>query len=193
MPNGFEDSEIVGINSSPLIERRETKPGIVRRNYEKLIETILRETSFKVLLIPHVVWETNDDRTVLRDLFETFKKSGRVAMIEDHNCMELKGFISRCNYFVGARTHASIAAYSCGVPTLVLGYSTKSKGIAKDLFGTFENYVLPIQSLEEDSDLTEKWKWLLENGEACRETLKKILPEYVQRINTGIDALNKIV
>ena len=44
MPEGFEGCDIVGINSSPLVERRESTPGIVRRNYEKLIESILDET-----------------------------------------------------------------------------------------------------------------------------------------------------
>ena len=49
--------------------------------------------------------------------------------------------------FIGARTHATIAAYSSCVPTLVVGYSIKARGIAKDLFGTDEGYVLPVQAL----------------------------------------------
>ena len=68
--------------------------------------------------------------------------------------MELKGYIARCRFFVGARTHATIAAYSSCVPTLVLGYSVKSRGIARDLFGNEENYVLPVQSLQEPDELT---------------------------------------
>ena len=55
--------------------------------------------------------------------------------------------------FIGARTHSTIAAYSSGVPTLVVGYSVKAKGIAKDLFGTEENYVLPVQALKEENNL----------------------------------------
>ena len=51
-------------------------------------------------------------------------------MIQDDNCMVIKGYISRCELFIGARTHATIAAYSTGVPTLVLGYSVKARGIA---------------------------------------------------------------
>ena len=52
--------------------------------------------------------------------------TGRVLLVGDHNCMELKGFIGRCRFFVGARTHATIAAYSSCVPTLAAGYSVKS-------------------------------------------------------------------
>ena len=76
-------------------------------------------------------------------------------MIEDHNAMELKGYIARCRFMVVARTHASIAAYSTQVPTLVVGYSVKARGIAKDIFGTEENYVIPVQSLTKESELTE--------------------------------------
>ena len=40
LPDGFEESDIVGINTSPLVERRENSEGIARKNYEKLIENI---------------------------------------------------------------------------------------------------------------------------------------------------------
>lgn len=56
--------------------------------------------------------------------------------------------------FIGARTHATIAAYSSLVPTLVVGYSVKARGIARDLFGTEKNYVLPVQLLRKEEDLT---------------------------------------
>lgn len=49
-------------------------------------------------------------------------------MIEDASCGDLKGYISRCRFLVAARTHASIAAYSTGVPALVAGYSVKARG-----------------------------------------------------------------
>ena len=113
-------------------------------------------------------------------------------MVEDHTCAELKGFISRCRFFVGARTHATIAAYSSAVPTLVLGYSTKSRGIAKDLFGSEENYVVPVQKIDDDMELTKKWKWLYTNEDVCRKTLRNVLPEYVQRVYAGLNALNSL-
>ncbi|MFR4670990.1 MAG: hypothetical protein ACLT69_14285 [Intestinibacter bartlettii] len=64
----------------------------------------------------------------------------------------IKGYISRCRLY-RARTHATIAAYSTCVPTLVIGYSVKAKGIAKDIFGTYENYVLPVQYYQIEFDL----------------------------------------
>ena len=56
-------------------------------------------------------------------------------ILDEHNCMEMKGFIARCRFFVGARTHATIAAYSSCVPTLVVGYSVKAGGLQRDLLG----------------------------------------------------------
>ena len=70
-------------------------------------------------------------------------------MVGDAPCEELKGCISRCRFLVAARTHASIAAYSTGVPTLVAGYSVKARGIARDLFGTEDGHVLPVQAMDD--------------------------------------------
>ena len=154
-----------------------------------MIQWILEHTDCAAALIPHVVWESNDDRTVLRKLYEEFADTGRVVLIEDCNCMQLKGYISRCRFFVGARTHATIAAYSSNVPTLVLGYSIKSRGIATDLFGTDENYVIPVQKLQEKEDLAEALQWIIRNENSIRNEIKGVLPGYMERAK---DALNNV-
>ena len=192
LPMDFENCDFVGINSSPMIEDNESSFGIARENYCRLIEKILYETDMKILLIPHVVLEYCDDRAVLRELFKKYSDSGRIYLIEDCNCDELKGYISRCRFFVGARTHATIAAYSTGVPTLVVGYSVKSRGIAKDLFGTEENYVIPVQSLTESDTLANAFEWLINNEQYIRKTLDLVLPEYKNRINVAISELSKL-
>lgn len=148
LPDLFKENNTVGINISPLIMKCETIRGITKTNYEELIEYIIKNTDMNIALIPHVVEKNNDDREVLKLLFKKYKKTKRICMIEDCNCMELKGYIEKCRFFIGARTHATIAAYSSCVPTLVVGYSVKAKGIAKDIFGEYENYVLSVQGLK---------------------------------------------
>ena len=101
-------------------------------------------------------------------------------MIEDGNCCKLKGYIARCRFFVGARTHATIAAYSSCVPTLVIGYSVKARGIAKDLFGTEENYVLPVQQLREPDQLTNAFHWLEAREDSIRMHLTSRMQEYLK-------------
>jgi polysaccharide pyruvyl transferase WcaK-like protein len=42
--------------------------------------------------------------------------------------------VGRCRYFIGARTHSTIAAISSCVPTISIAYSVKAKGINRDIF-----------------------------------------------------------
>ena len=181
LPENFKENNTVGINVSPLIMKSEPEEGITKRNYQNLIDYIVKNTDLNIALIPHVVEVGNDDREPLESLYQQFSKTGRVCLIDDCNCMELKGFIARCRFFVGARTHATIAAYSSCIPTLVVGYSIKAKGIAKDIFGTYKNYVLPVQSLEEDDDLINSFQWLMKNEKSIKNHLIKIMPEYKER------------
>ena len=125
-------------------------------------------------------------------LYEAFRDTGRVLLIDDHNCMELKGYIARCRMFIGARTHATIAAYSSCVPTLVLGYSVKSRGIARDLFGTEEHYVLPVQELQREEDLADAFVWLLEHEDAVRQRLTKIMPAYVKKAGWSAAVVDRL-
>lgn len=185
LPKGFEENNTVGINVSPLIIGCESKKGSTMENYEGLIKHIIDTTDMQVALISHVVWDNNDDRKPLRVLYDKFKDTGRVVMLEDHNCMELKGYISRCRFFIGARTHATIAAYSTCVPTLVVGYSVKAKGIAKDIFGTYENYVLPVQSLSNKDDLINAFEWMKDNEYSIRKHLNEFMPRYKYKTLEG--------
>ena len=193
LPEGFVEGNTVGINLSPMVMNCEKGNNITLKNYELLIEHIIETTDMQIALIPHVVWTENDDRVPLRMLFEKYKHTGRVVMIEDHNCMELKGYIARCRFMVAARTHASIAAYSTCVPTLVIGYSVKAKGIAKDIFGTYESYVLPVQSLANEMDLVNAFDWIYKNEDQIRAHLQTMMPEYRDRALLIGEELKKIM
>ena len=113
-------------------------------------------------------------------MYDDFGQNPRITMIDDCGCEELKYVISRCSLFVGARTHATIAAYSSGVPTFVVGYSVKARGIARDLFGSEEHYVLPVQDLYRPDELSEAFQWLDANSKTIRESLKERLSSYIQ-------------
>lgn len=193
LPDGFVEGNTVGINLSPMVMNCESGDNITLKNYENLIESIIERTDMQIALIPHVVWCENDDRVPLRILFEKYKHTGRVVMIEDHNCMEMKGYIARCRFMIAARTHASIAAYSTCVPTLVVGYSVKAKGIAKDIFGTYENYVLPVQSLSKEDDLKNAFDWIYQREDQIRTHLQSMMPEYRERALLIGEELKKIM
>lgn len=181
IPFGQNGEKVVGINISPHIIRCEKEKGIAYKNYVELIRYILDNTNYQIALIPHVVWRTNDDRDINNRLYNEFQKDNRITVVQDHNCEELKYIISQCDLFVGARTHATIAAYSSCVPTLVVGYSVKARGIAKDLFGTEENYVLPVQNIKDSKELVKAFKWLSDREDEIRTELKKFIPGYVEK------------
>lgn len=183
---------VIGINISPMIISAETAFGMAYENYKQLVAYIVNNTDAYVALVPHVVWASNDDRTVLRKLYDDFDRDPRLILIEDHSAPELKYIISKCRMFIGARTHATIAAYSSCVPTLVVGYSVKARGIARDLFGTEDGYVLPVQQLTQPDQLTKAFAWLFEKEHTIKAHLLQIMPEYLSRAKCAIDAVNSL-
>lgn len=178
LPKGFLEGNMVGINLSPLIMSCEKEEGITLKNYLFLIDYILKETNMGIALIPHVVKGGSNDLKILKQIKDQYKHENRVILFQDYNCEEIKGFISRCRFFIGARTHSTIAAYSTCVPTIVVGYSVKARGIAKDIFGTYENYVLPVQNLHYEQDLCNQFLWLVKEEKQIKDYLKKKMPEY---------------
>lgn len=194
LPREFINNNTVGINISPMIMKSEKVDGITMENYCLLIEYILKNTDMNIAIIPHVVWEdNNDDRIPSNELYKKFKFTNRVVLIEDDNCEVLKGYISRCRFFIGARTHSTIAAYSTCVPTLVVGYSIKAKGIAKDIFGRYKNYVIPVQSLQNKQDLIEAFKWINNNENQIRGHLNNFIPAYKLKVLNVSKELDKII
>lgn len=193
LPNGFIENKTVGINVSPLIIDCEKESGITLKNYIKLIEYIIKNTEFNIALIPHVIWKNNDDRTPLKVLYERFRDTGRIVMIEAVSAEKIKGYIARCRFMIAARTHASIAAYSTCVPTLVVGYSVKARGIAKDIFGDHSNYVIPVQDLKEEEDLTKAFKWILERENEIRDHLNSFIPQYCKRLDKVKEEVERII
>ena len=190
LPDGFISGNMVGINLSPMVVDKEATPGIAMNNYRKLIDYILTKTDIGIALIPHVVWDFTDDRKPLAELYELYKNSGRVVLVNDKSCSELKYIISKCRFFVGARTHATIAAYSTCVPTLVVGYSVKARGIARDLFGSEDGYVLPVQELTSAEQLLHEFESIFKN----EWNIKKVLDFYqlVEKMSLYDDIKNRI-
>ncbi len=189
LPDGFQVDNTVGINISPLVIRQEVKTGVIIKNIELLIENILNNTNMSVALIPHVFWKNNDDRKPLSLLFQKYKETGRVVLTPDNNALAIKGYIRRCRFLIAARTHASIAGYSSSVPTLVIGYSVKSKGIATDLFGTDKDFVIPVQSIDQIDKMKNAFTWLEEKEKVIRDKYSVTLPSYYK----GFDQLNDLL
>jgi len=181
LPSGFIENNTIGINISSLVTNYEANAGLTIANYIALLQHIIDTSDMQIALIPHVIVQNNDDRKLSRELYNKFVSTGRVVLIDDHNCMELKGYIARCRMFIGTRTHATIAAYSSCVPTLVVGYSVKAKGIARDIFGTYDNYVIPVQALSSKEDLIKTFDWMSSNEKNIKTHLENFMPAYIKQ------------
>ncbi|MEH7096674.1 polysaccharide pyruvyl transferase family protein [Neobacillus vireti] len=190
LPEGWQEGNTVGLNFSPLVwKKNENSQTAVR----ELIKYILDKTDMSIVFTPHVIENGNNDYEVLNNFYEEFKNTGRVLILPDNlNAVQYKGYISRMRFFVGARTHATIAAYSNYVPTMVLGYSVKSKGIAKDLFGE-EKLVLGIEEISDSQKLIGNFRRMVEEEMDLRQQLKKSIPKIKNRSQKAVDYLYELV
>ncbi len=187
LPQNFAVGNTVGINVSEMVIN-ESNPQVYS-NVTALIKYILDETDMNICFIPHVysIKNNSNDYPILKKLYDEFK-CDRVSFVDSElGCEQLKYIISKCRFFIGARTHSTIAAYSTEVPTLVLGYSVKSKGIATDLFGTYKDYVLPYGELTDNNELLAAFVKMVANEEKIKQRYAKVLPEYRQRLTDAID------
>ena len=146
-----------------------------------------------VVLIPHVYWNEENDVQLLKKIKQEFFDENRVIVIEKkYNSSQLKFLISQCRFFIGSRTHSVIAAYSSGVPTLALGYSIKSKGIAQDIFGEYETYVFDSKKLSCYENFYDKFKGVVKNEETIRGILQKKNEKFITQLKEQLEFLKKI-
>lgn len=189
LPDGFGKENTLGINISPLVAKKNPK---IYEATEKFIQYLIENTTLNVLLVPHVVEEANNDYEFMLPLREKYKNSGRIEILpETLNAKQYKGCISKLRFFIGARTHATIAAYSSGVPTFVIGYSVKSRGIAQDLFGN-ENYVMSVDDIDSEVQLIAALAVLLKDEEKIKETLKERILEQIKSAMQMGEILNSL-
>ena len=195
LPDGFTEGEIVGINLSPMILNYTENRAKVVESIHALIDHILTKTEMNVLLVPHVRLPVTDDMDTLRPIYERFKGTGRVAVLDDFSlsCRQLKGYISKCRFFIGARTHSIIAAYSTCVPALALGYSVKAKGIARDIFGSEDDLVLPVQTFDDPAATVRGFEYLAEHETEIKEKLQAIMPEYKEKARKSAEVFEHIL
>ncbi|WP_339207739.1 polysaccharide pyruvyl transferase family protein [Paenibacillus sp. FSL K6-3182] len=174
LPNGWQEGNTLGLNFSPLVWKRNKQS---QAAVDELIQHILKTTDMTIALTPHVIIQGNNDYEVLSSYYETYKHTGRVVLLPDNlTAIQYKGYIARMRFFIGARTHATIAAYSNYVPTMVLGYSVKSKGIARDIFGE-EKLVLGIEEISDSHRLIGKFDEMVREEIELKNRLKQAIPE----------------
>lgn len=182
LPDVFR-KDVVGINISNYVVAGNSFNSGFGNEIKDLINYILDTTDYNIVLIPHVFWEDQDDRKISRILQEEFKDNSRIQILlsERLNYCELRYVIGHCRFFIGARTHAVISAYSMCVPTIALGYSIKSVGIATDL-GLANELVVNSKEFAK-GELVSSFKYMENNEFYICEHLKSTLPDYIKQLD----------
>jgi colanic acid/amylovoran biosynthesis protein len=120
---------------------------------EVLIEHLIRQKNMTVLLIPHVFGDPESlesDQTVCEKLYEALKsRYGNSLYLArgKYDQSEVKYVIGLCDFFIGSRMHACIAALSQNIPTVPVAYSKKFIGVMETI--GVESYVADPRTMDE--------------------------------------------
>lgn len=136
------DRPLVGLNVSGLL----MMGGYGRDNafelrvaYPELIECVVRrlieQRGVNVLLVPHVFGSDAESDTIAVEA--VFRQLGsryaeRIFCVRGkYDQSEIKHIIGRCDFFIGSRMHACIAALSQAIPAVAIAYSRKFVGVLR--------------------------------------------------------------
>lgn len=175
-------NRVVGLNLSPFLQRFGNNSIDYVHEFCDFIEKLIDDHDCSVLLIPHVIFRSSasqDDLSIMKKVYMRLNHlASKVSLIDnEYDSSQIKYIIGNCKYFIGARTHSTIAALSSFVPTLSIAYSVKARGINKDLFG-HEEYVLDISDVTSDTLMNGFIKIVSEETD-----IKKILENKIPSIN----------
>lgn len=103
----------------------------------RIIEYFLDQTNVKIHLIPHVISYTQnnnieDDYAVAESMVRKYQSDAIILPAKFKSPVEAKSYISSMDFFMGARMHSTIAAFSSGVPVVPMAYSRKFNGLFED-------------------------------------------------------------
>lgn len=195
----FKDHQVrlIGLNVSGLLFNggyTGNNQFALKCNYRDLVESIIRYfadlPNTNVLLVPHVVSENleveNDliaCRKILDGLTEEFNDK---VFIAEPDCRspffdqcEIKYIIGKCNFFLGSRMHATIAAISQCIPTVGLAYSKKFAGVYETV--GVEDCVVDLRDME-NGNILDRIKALYENNQEIKQRLEKNIPAAKQKL-----------
>lgn len=179
---------VVGFNVSGLLARDPAAAARfgLRPPYGELVPRLVAELvtqrSCSVVLIPHVFGVGGEsDATAARELWQNLPAKIKPHVLlwpEPLDQHEVKACIGRCDFFLGSRMHACIAAISQDVPTLALAYSDKFTAVFASV--RLGDLVLDLRQLDTET-LVARVHRALDDRERLRERLARLMPATRER------------
>lgn len=189
----------VGLNVSALLWHggytRNNQFGL-KCDYQKVVKCIidyfLALPKTKVHLIPHVVSSertVENDYAVSYDLWRTYNDSNLVLAPLALGPIDIKDYIAGMDFFMGARMHATIGAFSSGVPVVPMAYSRKFNGLFIDSL----QYDSMVDMKSDNNDvILSKIKRAFEKRESLKQLIAQRMSGVVaERRKLLVDDLNK--
>ena len=187
-------SLVVGFNVSGLLMRggySHNNMFGLKADYDKLvfrlIQFLIEDKAATVLLIPHVFGSsTESDLTACEHVFTTLRSNyeGKLGLVRDEGDYgQLKHLIGQCDFFIGARMHACIAAVSQSVPAVSIAYSDKFIGVMETI--GVRDLVVDPRTMDED-DIVTVVDYILTGRADVRCTLEQRMPRVKQTIQRAL-------
>ncbi len=100
---------------------------------ERIVDLLVNQKNADLVLVPHVFsHDAECDVAAARRMQDKLGSAypGRLSTVSgEHDQSEIKHVIGRCEFFVGSRMHACIAALSQSIPAVGIAYSDKFAGV----------------------------------------------------------------
>ncbi|GMB01656.1 polysaccharide pyruvyl transferase family protein [Pelosinus sp. IPA-1] len=87
-------------------------------------------SSYKIVLLPHVINTESDDRFIISKIMELLdKKEDIVTIFDELMPNELRMILGNGYFTITGRMHAAVSTFQMGRPAISLAYSVKYKGV----------------------------------------------------------------
>ncbi len=195
LKNNGQSAPLVGLNVSGLLYAG----GYTRNNMfglksdykwlvQRIIDHFIVQMGARVVLVPHVFGsagelesDTAAGAAICRELGDRY--DGKLQMIsEEYDQHEMKFLIGQCDFFIGSRMHACIAAFSQGIPAVGLAYSRKFLGVLRSI--GVENLAVDLRECD-----IEKISEIINDAYLSREKIQSDLADRMPSVRQTVEKL----
>ncbi|WP_130448922.1 polysaccharide pyruvyl transferase family protein [Zhihengliuella halotolerans] len=156
-----EGEKFVILNCSGLIARRKD----LREEYKKIVR-YLQNVDYRVVFLPHVIRDWDDDLSVCREIYNEVGSQDDLLVSERLVPSQVRWLTSAAHLTVTGRMHLAIQSFSKGTPAITLATSGKVEGLY-ELLGLEIGCVSPDASVAHEVAATmEVWTSEASNLEA---------------------------
>lgn len=191
----------VGLNISALLWNggytKNNQFGL-KSNYQCLIRSIIKyflsKDNVKLHLIPHVVGGERgleNDYAVSYDIYEEYCDENLILAPLFFDPIAAKNYIAGMDFFMGARMHSAIAAFSSGVAVYPMAYSRKFNGLFLE---TLDYPVMGDMKIQNEQDILRDIKNVYSQREELKSIIKVRMTTVVaERYNLLMENLTKFL